>query len=130
MLKSLTCHSKFFPPTAEDLPETAPTTEPLPLDTQDSSLIAAAEKSANNEEPSTKKLKVTNSLVESEEWETVEKPEEFLETEDAAGKDISQSGVIVDAAVPEPVERKHAEEAKNAASAGGGLGENSLLKDW
>ena len=139
---------KFFPPSRSDLPSSAspkeatpatiPSSTSAPLDTQASSLLAAAEKSANNEAPTTKKLKVTNPDVETEGWETVEKPEDFLEIEDAAETDIARSEAIASKsaaeAVPETVEEKPMLEASEGgvseAGVGGSSGENSLLKDW
>lgn len=139
----LTVSRKYFPPTAEDVPQPEPTeeadaaanpsTSSMPLDTQDSSLIAAAEKSANNEEPESKKLKVTNPDVESDDWEQVEKPEDFLEIESAAEKDMAQSEAAASKsageAVPETIAEIPTAEEKET-SADGSLGKNSLLKDW
>ncbi len=140
---ALTSSRKVFPPTAEDLPqpETAKETPPviegstssLPLDTQASSLVAAADRSANNEEPGKKKLKVINPDVEPDDWETIEKPEEFLETESAAEKIEAKSESRVrktaGEAIPEIIEEKPAAEEKEA-SAVGNHEKNSLLKDW
>ena len=105
----------------------------MPLDTQAASLVAAAEKSANNEEPNTKKLKVTNPDVEPDDWETVEKPEDLFETESAAEKEMAKTDAAASRgaglAVPDPIKEEPAMEEKET-SAGGSLERNSLLKDW
>ena len=141
-MKSLTHRREFFPPTAEDLPlseptkEALPTADPntpsLPLDTQAASLVAAAEKSANNEEPDTKKLKVTNPDIEPDDWEKVENPEE-LRVESAAEKDMAKSGLtaskIAGEHIPDIVEEQPTTEKKESVE-DANLGKNSLLKDW
>jgi len=95
--------------------------------------VAAAEKSANNEDPNTRKLKVMNPDVEPGDWETIEKPEELLETESAGEKDVAKSRArasgTVDEAIPESIEEKPATEKKEESEAGN-IGKNSLLKDW
>ncbi|KAG7006601.1 ADP-ribose glycohydrolase MACROD2 [Physcia stellaris] len=122
---------KFFPPTPSDLPSatsapTATATEPdsepgeppAPLDTQASSLIAAAEKSANNESPNAKKLKVTNPDPDvGDDWETIEKPEDFLADEDP------KPAVDAEGA-------KEVADGKGEREGEGSLGKNALLKDW
>ena len=141
-MKSLTHRREFFPPTAEDLPSSEPTkealptadpnTSSLPLDTQAASLVAAAEKSANKEEPDTKKLKVTNPDIEPDDWEKVENPEE-LGVESAAEKDMAKSGLTAGKIVGEPIsdiveEQRTTEKKESVEDAN--LGKNSLLKDW
>lgn len=129
---------KFFPPTPSDLPSapsasTASATEPdseigdvppTPLDTQASSLVAAAEKSANNESPNAKKLKVTNPDPDvGDDWETIEKPEDFLADEEP--KLIAETGTMGEKGKV----AKGQGEGKGEAGAGT-LGKNALLKDW
>jgi hypothetical protein len=92
-----------------------------------------AEKSANNEEPNIKKLKVMNPDVEPDDWETIGKPEEFLETESASAQDTAKTepkaSKTAGKAIPETIKEKPAAE-KEEASVGGNIGKNNLLKDW
>jgi len=74
-----------------------------------------------------------NPDVEPDDWETIEKPEEFLETESAGDKDTAKSESRVSKTasetIPETIEEKPAGEEKEA-SVGGKFEKNSLLKDW
>ena len=94
--------------------------------------MAAAEKSAKNEEPDTKKLKVTNPDIESDDWEKVETPEE-LGMESAAEKDTVKSGLTASKsageAIPDIVEEQPTTENKQTVE-DTNLGKNGLLKDW
>ncbi len=92
-----------------------------------------AEKLANNEEPNIKKLKAMNPDVEPDDWETIGKPEEFLETESASAQDTAKTepkaSKTAGKAIPETIKEKPAAE-KEEASVGGNIGKNNLLKDW
>jgi len=74
-----------------------------------------------------------NPDAEPDDWETIEKPEEFLETESAAEKDTAKSGSraskTAGEAIPETIKEKPAAEEKEA-SVGGNKKMNSLMKDW
>ena len=85
----------------------------------------AAEKSANNESPNTKKLKVMNPDPDvSDDWETIEKPEDFLADEPA-------ETTAVDDAKPSTKEiSKDAGKTPEVPESEGTLGKNALLKDW
>lgn len=137
-------YREYFPPSTKDLPTSElpeenlstdkPSTFALPLDTQASSLVAAAEKSANHEELGAKKLKVTNPDVESDEWETVEKPEDFNQTVNTAENDMANSEAAVSKSAgeadPAPVKEPPVDDQEKGAATGGNLGKDSLLKDW
>lgn len=74
-----------------------------------------------------------NPDVESDDWETIEKPEEFLGTVSAAEKDMAKSAARASGtageAIPETIEEQPTAEKKEA-SVGGNNVKNSLLKDW
>lgn len=135
-------HRNFFPPTPSDLPSATsastasatepdselgevPTEPPAPLDTQASSLIAAAAESTNNESPNAKKLKVTNPDPDvGDDWETIEKPEDFLADEDP--KPAVDAG-----STAEEAKEVAGGKAEGKGEAGeGSLSKNALLKDW
>lgn len=70
-----------------------------------------------------------NPDVEPDDWETIEKPEELVETVSAAEKDTAKSdskaSKTADKAVSETIEENHAVEEKEAKNE-----RNILLKDW
>lgn len=74
-----------------------------------------------------------NPDVEPDDWETIEKPEEFLETVSAAEKDPAKSeskaSTTADEAVPDSIEEKHAADEKEASVISKNE-KNRLLKDW
>ncbi|KAL8797299.1 MAG: hypothetical protein Q9195_000453 [Heterodermia aff. obscurata] len=125
---------KYFPPTQSDIPSTSASAdeskesaqEPaLPLDTQASSLMDAVEKSANNESSNAKKLKVMNPDPDvSDDWETIEKPEDFLADEPA------EATAADDAKASTAGKPKDEETKPEISGSEGTLGKNALLKDW
>ena len=85
----------------------------------------AAEKSANNESPNAKKLKVMNPDPDiTDDWETIEKLDEFLADEPA------EATVADDAKALTTEERKDDEKQPGISGKEGTLGKNALLKDW
>lgn len=87
--------------------------------------MAAAEQSANNESPNAKKLKVTNPDPDvSDDWETVEKPEDFLADEHP------KVNAAEDTKAPIAEKSVDDDEFTEIASGGGTSRMNPLLKDW
>lgn len=83
--------------------------------------MAAVEASAKGESTTATKLKVTNPDPDvDEDWETIEKPEDFLADSEPV------------AAAPPSTEDKPAEDEKasKTSEGEGTLGKNALLKDW
>ena len=86
----------------------------------------AAEKSANNESPNAKKLKVMNPDPDvSDDWETIEKPEEFL-----ADDEPVEATAADDAKASTTDKLKDTEKIPETSGGEGTLGKNTLLKDW
>ncbi len=127
-------YSKIFPPTPEDLPiedepaaeAEAPTAKPS---TEDASVVSKD----TADERQAKKLKTSTEDLGSDDWETVEKPNETISDQAA---DTSEEGGKVEALKLDGsdgggVEKPVVEPGKGTgASVGHGQPENTLAKDW
>ena len=126
-------HSKIFPPTQEDLPTKDEPAEAEAAAAKPSTGDASVVSKDTADERQAKKLKTSTEDLGSDDWETVEKPNEAISDQAA---DTSEEGEKVEAVQlggsdGEEVEKRVVEQKEGTgASVGHGQPENTLAKDW
>ncbi len=127
-------YSKIFPPTPEDLPaKDEPAAEAEAATAKPSTEDASVVSKDTADERQAKKLKASTEDLGSDDWETVEKPNETISDQAA---DTSEEVEKVEAVKLGGSDGEEAEkpvvepEEGTGASVGHGQPENTLAKDW